>query len=84
MIYQDYIKRILDKNKDLKLYKIFADYRPKDIIKEHWYYVLGKNQKDAKVRFKRKITWLKIYEITECDEDISTEVISNPDKYIVF
>ena len=44
MIYQDYIKRILDKNKDLKLYKIFADYRPKDTIKEHWYYVLGKNQ----------------------------------------
>lgn len=45
MIYQDYIKRILDKNKDLKLYKIFADYRPKDTIKEHWYYVLGKKSK---------------------------------------
>ena len=49
---------------DMKLYKIFADYRPKNSVpRKHYYYVYGRNKRDAKRRFQDRITWLKIYEV---------------------
>lgn len=68
-----------------KLYKIFADYRPKDSIKKHWYYVIAKNKTEAKRRFSNRISWLKVYEVIECtDKAFISEVLNNQHKYIVF
>ncbi len=48
----------------MKLYKIFADYRPKNLVpRKHYYYVYARNEREARRRFQDWITGLKIYEV---------------------
>lgn len=68
----------------MKLFKIFADYRPKDEVRKHWYYVAAENKPKAKKKFTSMISWLKVYEIEECDEQTVQDVLANPDAYIAF
>ena len=67
----------------MKMYSINADYRPWN--KGHnWYYVLANSKKEAKEKFKERISWLDIYEITETDADKAKTILANPMKFIVF
>ena len=68
----------------MKLFKIFADYRPKDKVRKHWYYVAAKNKSEAKKKFINIIPWLDVYEIEECDEQTVQDVLADWDAYIVF
>lgn len=66
----------------MKLYEITADYRPNNPDKPK-YYVYGENKIEAKQRFSKCISWLKIYEVTELDEATAEKIISEPMKHIV-
>lgn len=52
----------------MNLYKITADYRPKNPNKPE-YYVWGENTKEAKKRFNDRINWLKIYGCEKVNDD---------------
>ena len=65
------------------VYRILADYREHNSNKPD-YYIIAKNSNEAKKRFRQKISWLKIYNCKECDQETSKMIISNPYKYIVF
>ena len=68
----------------MKLFKIFADYRPKNEAHKHWYYVAAENKLEAKKKFMSMISWLNVYEIEECDEQTVQNVLADWDAYIVF
>ena len=81
---QNGVAKAMGENQRMKMYKIFADYRPRHLVpEEHYYYVWGKNKSQAKTRFISVIGWLKIYSIVVCDEEIIKEVKNNPMKYIL-
>lgn len=68
----------------MKMYKIFADYRPRHLVSvEHYYYVWGENKTQAKERFASVVGWLKIYTIEECGKEVVKEVKSNPMEYVL-
>lgn len=67
----------------IKMYKIFADYRPPADCQIHYYYTWGYSKRQAKQRFINLLGWLKIYSIDECDETLVSEVKNNPAKYIL-
>lgn len=66
----------------MKLYEIMADYRPNNPNKPK-YYAYGQNKTEAKQRFSKYISWLKIYEVTELDEATAEKIISEPRKHII-
>ena len=55
-----------------------------DKVGKHWYYVAAENKLKAKKKFMSMISWLKVYEIEECDEQTVQDVLANPDTYIAF
>ena len=57
----------------IKIYAVTADYRPKN-PKKPIYYVLGNNKKEAKKRFSNVISWLKIYDIRELNQEEEREL----------
>ena len=65
------------------MFSIFADYRPKDKVQKHYYYIIAKNKLEAKKVFQNTIPWLKIYEVNECDVQTAQDVINNPEKFIL-
>lgn len=67
----------------IKMYKIFADYRPKNDCQIHYYYVWGYTKSQAKERFMALLGWLKIYSIEECNEELIDEIVNKPTKYIL-
>lgn len=69
--------------KNYKLFRVTADYGKNNPNKPH-YYVWAHDRKEAKVRFKNRISWLDIYNITNCNEDDTKTILNNPMKYIVF
>ena len=69
-------------NKKIKMFKIHADYR-KNNSHINWYYVIANTQKEAKEKFKNKISWLDIYKAEICTDEESKVVIQNPAKYIL-
>ena len=74
----------MGENQRMKMYKIFADYRPRHLVSvEHYYYVWGKNRTQAKERFISVIGWLQVYSIEECTQEIIEVVSNNPMKYIL-
>lgn len=70
------------KNKDIKLYKITADYR-KDNPKKPQYYVWGRTKKEAKDRFNNLISCLKIYDVEVCDDSVVIKITAEPLKHII-
>lgn len=89
--YSESYKRIIayhlnllsDSSTGVSLYKITADYRKNNPNKLN-YYVLGRSIKEAKQRFKNRISWLEIYGCEVCDADSAKNIVSNPIHYIVF
>lgn len=69
--------------KNYKLFRVTADYRKNNPNKPH-YYVLAKNRKEAKIRFKNRISWLDIYNVEICNENDTKTILYNPMEYIVF
>ena len=67
----------------MKMFSIFADYRPKNTVRKHYYYVIANNKLDAKRVFQNTIPWLKIYEIEECDAQKAQNVVNNPERFIL-
>ena len=68
----------------INLYKIMADYRPKNSNRPT-YYIAASSKKEAKEEFSKTITWLKIYGCEEItDEAQIDEIISNRKKYQLF
>lgn len=67
----------------MKLYKITADYRRNNTHKPS-YYVLGESAKDARRKFKERITWLDIYGCEVVDEAEARHIVAAPLNYIVF
>lgn len=68
----------------VKLYAITADYR-KNNPNKPCYYVAGHNPREARQRFKERITWLDIYQTEEItDEARVSEILNHPLQYICF
>lgn len=67
-----------------KLFAVNAGYRKTD-VGTNWYYVRAKNAREARKRFKDRITWLDVYDIREVtDAALIQDVLSSPRKYICF
>lgn len=64
------------------LYEITADYRPKN-PKKPKYYVIAETAKEAKEKFKSRITWLQIYNIEQVDDENAREIVKHYEKHIV-
>ena len=61
--------------------------RPPLVLSEgaNWYYVRAKNAREARKRFKDRITWLDVYGVREVtDAALIQDVLSSPRKYICF
>lgn len=69
--------------KNYKLFRVTADYRKNNPNKPH-YYILANNRKEAKIRFKNRISWLDIYNVEICNENDIKTILHNPMEYIVF
>ena len=65
-----------------KLFKITADYRPRNPNKPS-YYVVAKDKTEAKKKFMAKISWLNIYTVDLLDETETEAIISHPEKHII-
>lgn len=68
--------------KRTQLYRIFADYRPKN--KGVPYYVIAATKQEAKQRFKSIISWLDIHEVEQVDDEEAARIKANPEKYAIF
>lgn len=83
-MYKIYERLPLSMSDDVKLFAINAGYRKSD-IGTNWYYVRAKSARDARKRFKARITWLDVYSVNEItDVDLIHDVLSLPLKYICF
>lgn len=68
----------------MKLFAVNAGYRKTD-VGTNWYYVRAKNAREARKRFKDRITWLDVYGVREVtDAALIQDVLSSPRKYICF
>lgn len=68
----------------MKLFAVNAGYRKTD-VGTNWYYVRAKNAREARKRFKDRITWLDVYGVREVtDAALIQAVLSSPRKYICF
>lgn len=65
-----------------ELYIITADYRQNN-PKMPKYYVVASSKKEAREKFSRLISWLKIYGVEVVDPSKSVYIINHPEKYIV-
>lgn len=74
-------KSIFDRG--LFLYRIIADYRPRNACNPE-YYVVAKTPSEAKQKFSNTVTWLKIYGCEKVSSlDDSDEILSHPEKHII-
>ena len=67
---------------EVKIYKVTADYRKNNPNKPH-YYVVARNQKEARDRFKNRISWLDIHDVEVCEDSIAKVIIAAPMKHIL-
>lgn len=68
---------------EVKLYKIEADYANR--ARHPRYYVLERDKRKAKKKFKETFTWLKIYNIEEMtDPEEVHYIVQHPFEYLVF
>lgn len=67
----------------MAIFRVNADYR---FPQKHpnYYYVNAVTKAEAKRKFARKISWLKIISVEECSEADAMYVVSHPMNYIVF
>lgn len=65
-----------------ELYVITADYRPNNPNKPK-YYVVASSKKEAREKFSRLISWLKIYGVEAVDPSESVHIINHPEKHII-
>lgn len=83
-MYKSYERPPLVLNGEAKLFAVNAGYRKTD-VGTNWYYVRAKNTREARKRFKDRITWLDVYGIREVtDAALIQDVLSSPRKYICF
>lgn len=61
----------------MHIYKITADYRPKNPNKPY-YYILAKSTKEAKKIFERNYPWLKVYEVEPMPVNLAREIYEDP------
>lgn len=67
----------------LRMYEVTADYRPENESPPK-YYVTADNKKEARQKFKAKISWLKILSCEEVtDQTLVLRVFSMPERYIL-
>lgn len=64
------------------MYEITADYRPGNQNKPT-YYVLARSKKEAKDKFERRISWLKVYDCEEVDAKIAKAITASPFEHII-
>lgn len=64
------------------VYKITADYRPRNPNKPK-YYAVAKTEREAKKKFMAKISWLKVYSCDLLDESTAGNIVSHPEKHII-
>ena len=82
--YAQSIRTPLVLSEGMKLFAVNAGYRKTD-VGTNWYYVRAKNAREARKRFKDRITWLDVYGIREVtDAALIQDVLSSPRKYICF
>lgn len=62
----DVIKIIL-KQENYKVYKIYADYKKQE--PHSFWFMMGKDKKELKKLFKERYTWLDVYKIEEIQYD---------------
>ena len=65
-----------------ELYVITADYRPNNPNKPK-YYVVASSKKEAREKFSKVISWLKIYGAEAVDPNESAHIINHPEKHII-
>ena len=81
-MHKSYERPPLVLNGGAKLFAVNAGYRKTD-VGTNWYYVRAKNAREARKRFKDRITWLDVYGIREAtDAALIQDVLSSPRKYV--
>ena len=65
-----------------ELYMITADYRQNN-PKMPKYYVVASSKKEAREKFSRIISWLKIYGAEAVDPSENAHIINHPEKHII-
>lgn len=65
-----------------ELHMITADYRPNN-PKMPKYYVVASSKKEAREKFSRIISWLKIYGADAVEPNESAHIINHPEKHII-
>ena len=65
-----------------ELYVITADYRQNN-PKMPKYYVVASSKKEAREKFSKIISWLKIYGVEAVDPSESAHIINHPEKHII-
>ena len=73
---------MIAENKGIKMFKVHADYR-KNNPHINWYYVIARTKKEAREKFKNKISWLDIYRVEICTDAECDVVVKSPAKYIL-
>ncbi len=71
----------------MKLFRITADYRPKNDHKPQ-YYVYGEDKNKAKTRFNSLVPWLTIYGVDELTDEeaqtIGADADLHPERYCIW
>lgn len=64
------------------VYAVYADYRPNR--KGNAYYVIANSRREAKIKFKAKISWLDIRAVEQLTVEKAKIILAEPSKHIVF
>lgn len=71
-----------DMSSGVSVYAVYADYRAQN-ANERPYYVLARSSKEAKVRFNRKFSWLKIFKCEPLDYHKAVQAVLDVEHNIV-
>lgn len=71
-----------DMNSGVAVYAVYADYRP-TLSNERPYYVMARSNKEAKVRFNQKFSWLKIFKCEPLDYHKAVQAVLDVEHNIV-
>lgn len=69
-------------DKEKVLYKIHADYRLDNPVKNN-YYVLAHSRKEAKTMLLDLLTGFKIFSVEECSQEESESILSDPWNHVI-
>ena len=71
-----------DMSSGVSVYAVYADYHP-SLTTDRPYYVMARSRKEAKVRFNRKFSWLKVFKCEPLDYHKAVQAVLDVEHNIV-